>query len=250
MRSTITATELRDRLTRAGHALPTPIDEAPGAADACPRPETIVTVGLDLDPTLRPAYRDRYFACLLESPENPVPVLQYDAAFALTEPFRNVAGKQPPAGDFMGGPFRWLLHRLLRFRHVLLWPSSRGTTLGNSGFDWLEPSERLPRLGAWLREAKPAALTVGAIMLDLSEASDFGVLWEVAADVSNSFKDYYASDQDCQEVYTLHHHDKVIASVPDRAAREAMLQELTDRDDVLEDCSGYVSVMDDEPEEQ
>jgi hypothetical protein len=239
MRRTLAVRELRDRLIGAGHEVPNGTDETAGAADVWPNPHTIVTVGLHLDPTLKPEYRKRYFACLLESQDNPVPVLQYDTAFALPEPFRSAAQQPPPAGRFMGGPFRWLLHRLLRFRQVLLWPAT-----GSQGFGRLGLPEERPRLREWFRDATVAPFEVGAIVFNLTEARDCGVLWEVANGVSDSCKDWYVSDPECKEVYRLHHHEKVVACVPDRAAREEMLQELADRNDGIENCSGYDSEMD------
>jgi hypothetical protein len=44
-----------------------------------------------------------------------VPVLQYNADFLLPEAFHRAAEHPPAEGDFMAGPFRWLLHRVLPF---------------------------------------------------------------------------------------------------------------------------------------
>jgi hypothetical protein len=233
MRRTLVVRELRDRLIGAGHEVPNGTAEAAGETDVWPSPHTIVTVGLHLDPTLKPEYRQRYFACLLESQDNPVPVLQYDTAFAIPEPFHSAAQQSPTAGRFMGGPFQWLLHRLLRFRQVILWPAT-----GSPRFGRLVLSEERPRLTEWIRDATVVPFEVGAIVLKLTEARDCGVLWEVADGVSDSCNDWYVSDLECKEVYRLHHHEKIVACAPDRAAREEMLQELADRDDVIEDCSG------------
>jgi hypothetical protein len=225
MRRILVVRELRDRLISADHLL--------AALNVLPCPNTHVTVGLNLDPTLKPEYRERYFACLLESQDNPVPIVQYDAAFALSEPFRDAAEQSLPASDFMDGPFRWLLHRLLRFRSMLLWPAN----CPEAG--WIGLLEERPRLGEWLRDATVAPFAVGAIVLNSTDARDCAVLWEVAKSVSDSFIDWYVSDPECNEVYRLHHHDKIEASVPNPTTREKMLQELAERDDVIEDCSGY-----------
>ena len=241
MRRTLTVRELRDWLISAGHEVPKGTDEMAAVTDVKPRPHTIVTVGLYLDPMLKPEYRERYFTCLLEAQDNPVPVLQHDAAFALPEPFRSAAEHLHPAGDFMDGPFRWLLHRLLRFRQVLFWPASRGNESVRREFIRLGLSGERPTL----RDATVAPFEFGAIVLNLTEAEDCEVLWEVANGVSDSFNDWYVSDPDCKEVYLLHHHYKVVACVLDQMAREEMLRELADWDDLIEDCSGYDSEMDD-----
>jgi hypothetical protein len=46
----------------------------------------------------------------------------------------------------------------------------------------------------------------------------------------------------------MHHHDKVMVSIPDPTVRQALVQNLIDRADVIEDCSGYASPMDEADE--
>ena len=60
------AKELRERLITAGQDVPKETDET-DAVILPYSPDKIVTVGLNLDPTLMPEYRNRYFACLVES---------------------------------------------------------------------------------------------------------------------------------------------------------------------------------------
>ena len=101
MKRTLALSELRDLLSGSGHDVRKATDETAGAANVRSDPDTIVTVGLNLDPTLMPEYRKRYFACLLDSPDNPVPVLQYEEAFSLPEPLRSAATRSP-AASWMG----------------------------------------------------------------------------------------------------------------------------------------------------
>lgn len=246
MRFVLSASDLKDRLSGAGHAFPKRTDGITGATDVWPEPHLIVTVGLYLDPTLKPEYRERYFVCLLESQDNPAPVLQYDPAFALAESFCAVVEQSPPRSGFMDGPFRWLLQRLQRFRQLLLWPANRGNESVSLKIDPLRLSKELPRLAVWLRATNMASVEVGAIILNLTEAGDCEVLWKIADAVSDSCKDWYVSDPECKEVYCLHRHDKIVASVPNQMEREAMLQELANRSDLIEDCSRYHSEMEDE----
>jgi hypothetical protein len=244
---TITATELRERLLRSGHyseGLPNGVAAGPDLWS----PDTIVTIALGLDPTLRRPYRERYFACLLESEANPVAILQFDPEFALPGPFETIAAEQPVAEGFMTGPFRWLLSRLSRHHHLLLWPSRRAQESGNSEYASGECLNDCPRLRDWLRVAVPSGSEVGAIVLDMANKPDCQLLWEVANNVAQSFHDFYVGDLQCAEVYQMHHHDKVVVSIPDFAARQALLREAIDRSDVLEECSGYSSPMDDDGE--
>jgi hypothetical protein len=225
------------------------MEETAGITNLWPPPDSIVTVGLNLDPFFKKEYRQRYFACLLESPSNKVPVLQYEPIFALPKPFRGLVSTARYPDNFVGGPFRWLLRRLLRFRRVLLWPASYGYWSVSRRFDWVGASRELPRLEKWLRDAARAPVMIGAIVLNLSQAKDCAVLWEVADSISDGWVDHwYVSDLACKEVYKMHHHDKVMASVPGRSRRNKMLRELASWGDVFEDCSGYHSEIDDNPE--
>ena len=51
-------------------------------------------------------------------------------------------------------------------------------------------------------------------------------------------------EADTSEVYELHHHEKVVAIVPDQHARWLLLEELAALSDVFEDWSGYYSEPD------
>ncbi|HEX3147926.1 MAG TPA: hypothetical protein VHR66_07565 [Gemmataceae bacterium] len=115
----ITREELHRLLKAAGHAFwsaePTeePIDVSPPA-------ETYLTVGLDSDGTLKPAYRDRCFACRRDS--NDDPVISHAEAFAFGGAMAAAAARDPRNNEFVLGPFRWLLARVRRFEQLLLWP--------------------------------------------------------------------------------------------------------------------------------
>jgi hypothetical protein len=242
----ITANELHNRLVRAGHHSP-PDEARICATDVWPPPETILTVAADLDPTLKPAGRQHYFACYLKSEEDPVPVLQEEPAFALPELFREVA-KESPAGDcFLDGPFRWLLRRIARFDSVLLWPACREPGSGGA-FTQAGLFEETPRLRGELPRDTASLAAIGAVILDIKREPDCRILWEVANQVSQSFFDYFVSDLECREVYRLHHHGKVVVSLPDGASRQGLLDELENWSDLIEDCSGYETDCDYEDE--
>jgi hypothetical protein len=61
--------------------------------------------------------------------------------------------------------------------------------------------------------------------------------------------DCYLADADAAEVYLAHHHDKVVVSIPDAAARGGLLRELEDAAWLFTDVSGYGSSLDEEDEE-
>ena len=246
--ATITADELRGRLVRAGH--PAPDDEETHCAtDVWPTPEAIVTVAMNLDPTLMPAYRQRYFACYLKSAEEPVPAIRDAPAFALPELSREVATESPAEDCFLHGPFRWFLRRIQCFNSVLFWPECREPNT-DGAFAQADLLEGLPFLRERLGTDASGLAEIGAVVLDLRREPAWMVLWEVATQVSQSFSDFFVSDLECHEVYRLHHHGKVVASLPDGASRQELIDDLANWSDLIEDCSGYVSEWDDEDDDQ
>jgi hypothetical protein len=205
------------------------------ATDVWPTPEAIVTVAVDPDETLKPAYRERYFACRLEGadPSGGDP----DRSLPLPAGLARVVGVGPARGDFLGGPVLWLAARLQPFPRVLLWPD--GEYRDARRFVRPEALADLPRLRAYLGSTEPAGVPIGALVLDLTRPDDAALFWEVAGLVGRSHENFYVGDEAATEVYLLHHHDKVVVSVPDQHARWLLLKELAGLSDVFEDWSGY-----------
>jgi len=241
----ITPTELRERLLRSGHQCAPGTNGAATGSNVWVSPDTIVTIALDEDPTFRRPFRERYFACLLESEANPVPVLQFEPEFALPGHFETIAAERQPAEGFMTGPFRWLLRRLVRHRYLLLWPAREIQQSVDRGFASSELLGNCPELQQWLCAAATTGAEVGALVLDMAERIDCRILWTLASHVAQSLQDFHVGDLECREVYQMHHHDKVMVCIPDATVRQDLVQELIDRSDVIEDCSGYASPMDD-----
>jgi hypothetical protein len=239
--------ELNGLLLRSGHSLWTGDVEDPTSVEVWPRSDLIVTVACGLDECQLAEGRDRYFATLVD--DDRFPILRHHPDFALPESFGEAAAlPRRSYGAFMGGPFRWLVRRLIRFPHLLLWPENQIRSPDQFMRDhWV--LEEMPRLKGWLSREPSVPPTAGALILDPSGASDCQVLWEAAEQVEQSFYNYYVSDPDGAEVYLLHHHSKVIVSIPDECERRRLLNAIADYPDLLEDCSGYESEVDDEGEE-
>jgi hypothetical protein len=53
------------------------------------------------------------------------------------------------------------------------------------------------------------------------------------------FRNFLVSDMHGSEVYMLHHHHKVVISIPDQHKHGTLLAELTSQATVLQDCSDY-----------
>ena len=245
MTATIPTTELHNRLAQAGH-FSHQGEEPAGASALYPAPETIVTVAMDLDPTLMPASRQRYFACLLWSEEDPIPALRDEPAFALPEPFRDLE-PIPTDDGLLGGPFRWLVRRLFRFDRILLWPACQYPG-SDRPFADTEVLDQVPELRRMLPPDLSDLAVIGALVLDLKQTPACRLLYQVANEVSQSFSDFFVSDWDCREVYRLHHHGKVVVSIPDEELRHDLVNDLASWSSLIEDCSGYVSASDDDDE--
>jgi hypothetical protein len=192
-----------------------------------------------------PASRTRYFACLLKSAEEPIPALRDEPAFALPERFRSNGTEGPGDDAFLDGPFRWLVRRITRYGTILLWPASDEPGTGGA-FAQAGLIEEVLCLQRMLSGLSHDLEKIGAVVLDLGNEPDCRVLRDVAQAVSCSFFDFLVSDPDCREVYRLHHHGKVIVSIPDGPARQELLEELGRWSAWIEDCSGYALRSDDE----
>lgn len=147
---------------------------------------------------------------------------------------------------------RNFLTRLGRYPRVLLWPGSQLRDPEGGGFAQPGLLDDVPCLRQWLDDRGPSAAVVGAMVLGLSEQLDCRVLWAAARLVGGGFQNFFVADEEGSEVYCLHHHDKVVVSIPDQHSRSLLLEELTQWSALFEDWSRYDSPMDEEevvPEE-
>ncbi len=193
----ITTDELGRRLIQAGHLACEDGDTA-CVTDVWPTPETIVTVGMNLDPTLRPAYRQRDCACYLKSEEDPIPALRDDPSFALPAPFQAASLESPGDVRFLGGPCRWLLRRFDRFESVLLWPACPESDTSGA-FAQAGLLDEIASLRGKLPAEAASLSRIGAVTLDLRRESDCRALWEVMYRVSQSFLDFFLADPECRQ---------------------------------------------------
>jgi hypothetical protein len=147
--------------------------------------------------------------------------------------------------DFMAGPGSWTLSRLVHFRHVV--------ACGESGMAWewlnnpLYSSLRLvvPEDAASLLSGPPDSLRT--LSTDNSRFADAVATCLMLASIA--LAECYLADQEGSEVYLLHHHDMVVASVPVFQTREEMVRELNEATDVFTDASGSGYPIDDEEDD-
>ena len=134
--------------------------------------------------------------------------------------------------------------RLKRFNQVLFWPERGFQGPDGCGFlNYLLPDgpriDEAPCIKQWLLESVDEPDAAGAAVLDLSIPLDCNVVWEAADLVARMSYNMYFGDGACAEVYLVHHHDKVVISIPDKCERDNLIRELSDDKAVFVDRSDY-----------
>ena len=170
-------------------------------------------------------------------------MIERDSRFAFPGFFAYCGGARL-SGDLMYGPLRWLLPRLKRFNQVLFWPERGFQGPDGCGFlNYLLPDgpriDEAPCIKQWLLESVDEPDAVGAAVLDLSIPLDCNVVWEAADLVARMSYNMYFGDGAAREVYLVHHHDKVVISIPDKCERDNLIRELSDDKAVFVDRSDY-----------
>lgn len=210
-----------------------------------PSPDSIITVGIEPDGTLRAQYRQRYFVCAPE-PE------QLFRLFGCPEPHSSrwleILSRQPEGYwyDFLAGPGAWTLTRLAQFPGVIAW--------SERGLEWSALDSDGHRKWGMDVPARAAPFFSGSRGPEACRPHYFSSDDEQFADVvaacclfaSVGTRDCYLADEQGAEVYLAHHHDMVVVSIPDKATRKALVQEVTEAAWLFEDVSGYASTMDDD----
>src|SRR5207244_984388 len=80
----------------------------------------------------------------------------------------------------------------------------------------------------------------GAIILNTADSEDCRILLEAASWVGRSERDFYVSDLECQQVYLLHHHDKIVISVHESELRAHLIGSLVEQKHLFLDFTRYV----------
>jgi hypothetical protein len=214
----LTLADWRATLATHGHRIEGP-DDGLTWFRISPDVDEIVTVAVATDLTRRRPYRQRYFLCNCEGPVQILRAMRCPKPAADRWLSRLPLTSAGDTRDFLSGPGAWLLSRLARFPQMVAWASSEraAATLGaTAGFPAGIPhvfdtaDERFPdAVSIWLRQA------------------------------SRSWLDCCLASGDGSEVYLAHPHDKIVVSLPDVDAWEALLAELDGAPHLFADASGY-----------
>lgn len=238
----ISDTELCSRLSSSGHSL-VPLDhtDREPCTDVWPPSDIIISVALQTDSTLGHEFRQRFFICATDN--NDVALVEHLPRYHLSGHYIDLFKHFNNPSRFVQGPFRWLLAHLVHFHQLLLWPKTKYRIQRDGWFfqTWeKDVVEHLLKLIDAELSTLPSKLdALGAIVLECSIVDHCFTLLEVANYVGVSHNDFWISDMDAKEVYLLHHHDKIVASLPDCSTRHSLLEACRSPSSGLIDVSGY-----------
>lgn len=228
----------RERLEAGGHVVQSTEESGHPSFRLWPRPDTIVTVAVEPDVTLKPQYRQRYFLCECNA----------ERVFRLVgcppahwSRWQELLAQQPEGywHDFLAGPGAWTLARLARFPEVTAW--------AERGLDWPGLDNQHHRDWGMSVPARAGPLFPPGDSAPAYQPCGFSTADERFPDAvaacflfaSVALRDCYLADAAGSEVYLAHHHDKVVISIPDSVARKDLVQEITDATWLFQDVSGY-----------
>jgi hypothetical protein len=240
--------DLRTLLLSRGHTLGEPEDR-PGGLTVEPPEDVYLTVALDADVVLDRRCRQRFFVC------KPDPLAILTAA-NVPEAFRRrwiamVQGTM--AGlprDVLAALATWTATRLLRFDRVFAWADKpvrfyeehRGNVCD-------QVAEILgSTIGSGLlRSHLDADASAVASVLETRDPEFPFLLANDFLRSSRNFLEIRFTVGDGSEAFTMHHHDKVITSIPDSATRSSLVGKFSSTPAIFTDESGYV--LNEEPED-
>jgi hypothetical protein len=249
--SVLSMPELRDRLKKGGHEVDDRDSSDARGIAVWPSPKRIITVAVEPDGTLKKPYRRRFFTC---STDAELVLQRAGCAGQLQGPWLDVLGRfNPTAGiyhDFVAGSGSWAFSQLSHEYAIWLWPDDQPywgwlpATFEDVKSYWSTNISLPSILAHFHNERVPKATLVSTRRADFVELFVACILL-----TSSSCQNCFAADSEFREVYYIHHHDKVVASIPNDARRRATLQGLRFNPDLYQDVSGYASTMDEDEEE-
>jgi hypothetical protein len=228
--------ELRVRLKQNDHWFGVGVGAEPCNLHALPKEESIITIALYPDDTLKEKYRQRYFLC----EPDPEAILSgpncAQARHLWTEMLPRVTSGAHY--DLLAGPAAWALSRLFRGGRTLVWTDG-DVHWDDGAVDALKALfDATTDIVSWIARIRRS---VGSCALFLDSNGDRFVEQFAACFlmVSLSCSNCFLATECCAEVYDIHHHDKVIACIPNAGVRYGVLLDLASAPDLFQDISGY-----------
>jgi hypothetical protein len=209
--------------------------------------DMVITVAVQADISVGPAYRNRYFVC---EPEPEHVFRQIECPQPHRGRWLELISQQPDSywRDFMAGPGSWTLARLVRFDQVVIWPEDRGADWG--GID--APAHRhwgmqIPSKAApYFPPADSPESDVPRVIN--AESAQFADVVAACFLLSNvGLRDCYLADASGHEVYLINNDEFVFVSIPDLTRRTELLQDLDRAQWPIKNVSGFLGSMEEEP---
>ncbi len=234
-----TIAELEALLRANGHTIKEN-DEARGRLLIAPEPDAYMTLARRVDVVLYRIRRRVFFLCKPDSP----------AIFAGSVVPEGLRGRwrgleaQAIAGyrDILASLAAWTLARLIPHDRAFVWaekpngyyPDYRAQLYGEIE-EWLGTTVGSDSWRAHL-DGDPSA---NVLALDTASEEFPFILAAYFLHASQHFAEIWFATGDGREAYQMHHHDKVVISVPEAAARDRIVADFQAKADVYEDASDY-----------
>jgi hypothetical protein len=230
--------ELRTLLLSRGHRLQEP-DDIPGHLTIDPPEDVYLTVALQPDVVLFRLWRERYYLCKPDSRSILATAnVPEDFQRRWESMLKGVMPGQPRA--VIAGLATWTVTRLIRCDRVYVWPDK---PFGLYEFYRDIACEQVSgALGSTvgsgpLRRHLDADPLVKAAVLDPKDPDFPFLIANYFLFSSQNFVEIYFTADDGSEVFQMHHHDKVVVSIPDATTRSALLAELSSNPALFTDAS-------------
>jgi hypothetical protein len=239
---------LRVMLLSAGHEL-----AEPGSTDVrvCPTPDLRIVVATQPDVTLYPAHRRHFFLC---RPRAESILIRAGCPFTLCRQWSELLVRMHGrhSREVLAGPGTWLLSRLIKHDPILIWGVGSGyweQSYCDSEYEVIE-NELGTRIdfGPWRKHLIEGTCQTTHYLSPQDEQFPH-ILAAYLLLSSYNFFEFYLANINCTEVYEIHHHDKVTASVPVPELKVQILKDLTANPDLYIDVSGYHCAWDGEEDE-
>lgn len=228
--------DLVGRLRRKGHNVVACEGHGRAGPALSVGPDRIITVAVEEDPVLKEPYRQRYFVC---------DGARLAALTGLPEEIRGrwlglvsrMSGGWERA--FLAGPGAWLLSRVVSSDRVLTW-------VRDGEHSWYQATVEAfcSKVGVE-GETRTVLDLIGQKRRSAAVILDPRADWFLAAVAvslsmtSETCVDCFMADGSCEAVYKIHHHDKIVASIPNAGLRAGAVWDLISNPDFFVDVSDY-----------
>ena len=228
MTSSILIDELKDKLESTGHCL---VETKAGGVGVWTPPEARITVAVYPDATLHDPNPPNYFLC---APDARAILDNSQLTSDTRETWYSILNRFGGIElyDLLAGPATWALLRLSRYEQLIVWTNGSRWKKDKDKEREDEYLEMVTSLGSpvqfkpWYTHLSKYTDECAYILPTRNDA----FLNTFAAYIllcSRNFREISFTEPSFSEVYEVHHHDKVTASIPDVYQRSELLDSIS-----------------------